>query len=220
MEILSPEDRTVLWRSAVEASGDQRRALVHVLAKDLFDALSDLDLYGEEYARLTVDSFETLDAAGLFARDSLRRAFEALHEQVGGAEAVAAEISGLLREAAGVTGLGVERRVQAVEMASQWREHVVHRQRAEPAVLSVGDVAARFGVTTQAVYRWLQKGRIEATRGPGGSWRIPAAQFAREERPATSRAQLDALQAHLTGLHGDVSTGEADRLAEQMRTEE
>lgn len=220
MEILSPEDRIVLWRSALEASGDQRRALVHVLAKDLFDSLSTLDLYSDEYARLTVESLETLDAAGLFARDSLRHAFEALHEQPDGAEAVAAEISGLLREAAGVSRLGVERRVHAIEMASQWREHVVGRQRAEPAVLSVGDVAARFGVTTQAVYRWLQKGRIEATRGPGGSWRIPAAQFASDERPATSRAQLDALQAQLIKLHGDVSTDEADRLAEQMRTED
>lgn len=210
----------MLWRSAVEASGDQRRALVHVLAQDLFDALSALDLYSDEYARLTVDSLETLDDAGLFARDSLRRAFEELHETAGGAEAVAAEISGLLREAAGVARLGVERRVRAVEMASQWREHVMNRQRPEPAVLSVGDVAARFGVTTQAVYKWLQKGRIEATRGPGGSWRIPAAQFDRDERQSTSREQLDALQAHLIRLHGDLSSDDAGRLAEQMRDED
>jgi excisionase family DNA binding protein len=220
MEILSPEDRIVLWRSAVEARGDQRRALVHVLAQDLFDALSALDLYSGEYARLTVESLETLDAAGLFARDSLRRSFEQLHEEAGGVEAVAAEISGLLREAAGVPGLGVDRRVRAVEMASQWREHVMHRQRPESTVLSVGDVAARFGVTTQAVYKWLQKGRIEATRGPGGSWRIPATQFARDTRPAASREQLDALQAHLTRLNGEISTAEASGLAERMRDEE
>jgi excisionase family DNA binding protein len=220
MEILSPEDRIVLWRSAVESSGDQRRALVHVLAQDLFDALSALDLYSEEYARLTVDSLETLDAAGLFARDGLRRAFEGLHETTGGAEAIAAEISGLLREAAGIARLGADRRVAAVEMAAQWREHVINRQRPEPAVLSVGDVAARFGVTTQAVYKWLQKGRIEATRGPGGSWRIPAAQFERDRRPAASQKQVDALQAHLTRLHGDVSAAEADRLAELLREDE
>ena len=63
----------------------------------------------------------------------------------------------------------------------------------EPAYLSVGDVAARFGVTTQAVYKWLQRQRIEGTRGPGGSWRIPAAQFERDMRPASSRESLDSL---------------------------
>lgn len=219
MEILSPEDRIVLWRATADATGDQRRALLHVLAQDLFDALSVLDLSGAEYALLTVTSFETVDAAGLFARDTLRRAFEELHEDSGGPEAVAAEIAGLLREAAGVASLDVDQRVRAVEMASEWREHVVNRQRPEPAVLSVGDVAARFGVTTQAVYKWLQKRRIEATRGPGGSWRIPAAQFEHDRRRAASREELDALQAHLTRLHGDVSSDEASRLAERMRDE-
>lgn len=80
------------------------------------------------------------------------------------------------------------------------------RQRPEPAYLSVGDVAARFGVTTQAVYKWLQKQRIEGTRGPGGSWRIPAAQFERDTRPASSRESLDSLQAGLIRLHGDRAT--------------
>jgi excisionase family DNA binding protein len=99
--------------------------------------------------------------------------------------------------------MGVQRRVRAVEMASQWREHVLGRRRPEPAYLSVGDVAARFGVTTQAVYKWLQKQRIEGTRGPGGSWRIPAAQFDRDTRPASSRESLDSLQAELIRLHSD-----------------
>jgi excisionase family DNA binding protein len=219
MEILSPEDRTVLWRSMVEARGDERVALLHVLAKDVFDALSALDLYSDDYARLTVNSLETLDAAGLFARDSMRLSLESLHEDQGGVDAVAAEISGLLREAAGVIELGPERRVRAVEMASQWREHVIHRHRPQPPLLSVGDVAARFGVTTQAVYKWLQKGRVQATRGPGGSWRIPAAQFDDDKRPSTPREQLDALQAQLTRLHSDISPAEAERSAEQLRDE-
>lgn len=100
-----------------------------------------------------------------------------------------------------VAGARPGSRVPASERCST--SNVADRRRAEPAVLSVGDVAARLGVTTQAIYRWLQNGCIEATRGPGGSRRIPAAQFEREQRPRTSRAQRDALQTQLMRLHGD-----------------
>lgn len=39
------------------------------------------------------------------------------------------------------------------------------------------DVAAHFGVSVKAVYRWMSTGRIRAERRPGGSYRIPAEQF-------------------------------------------
>jgi excisionase family DNA binding protein len=217
MEILSPEDRVVLWRAAIEADGSRREALMHAIAKEVVDSLGALDLYEDQYAQLTLESLQTLDDAGLFTSDSLRRCLETLHESGGGVDLLAAELAGLLRAAADVEHLGVERRVLAVEMASQWREHVLGRRRPEPAYLSVGDVAARFGVTTQAVYKWLQKQRIEGTRGPGGSWRIPAAQFERDTRPASSRESLDSLQAELIRLHGDSDLPSEANLTEQMR---
>ncbi len=217
MEILSPEDRVVLWRAAIDADGSRREALMHAIAKEIVDGLSALDLYEDRYAQLTIESLETLDDAGLFASDSLRKCLEVLHEPGGGVDLLAAELAGLLRAAADVEHLGVERRVRAVEMASQWREHVLGRRRPEPAYLSVGDVAARFGVTTQAVYKWLQKQRIEGTRGPGGSWRIPAAQFERDTRPASTRARLDNVQARLIRLHGDSDLPSEADLAEQLR---
>lgn len=124
-----------------------------------------------------------------------------LNEPGGGVALLVAKIAGLLREAAGVERLGVQRRVRAVELASQWREHLITRERAEPGYLSVADVAARYSVSTQAVYKWLAEGRIEGTRGPGGSWRIPAAQFDADARPATTRERLDALQRQLLSLH-------------------
>jgi excisionase family DNA binding protein len=220
MEILSPEDRVVLWRAAVEADGSKREALVHAIAKEIFDSLGTLDLYEDKYAELTIESLRTLDDAGLFASDSLRRCLETLYEPGGGADLLAAELAGLLRAAADIEHLEVERRVRAVEMASLWREHVLGRQRPEPAYVSVGDVAARFGVTTQAVYKWLQKQRIEGTRGPGGSWRIPAAQFERDTRPASSRESLDNLQTGLIRLHGDSNLPSEADLTEQMRAED
>lgn len=217
MEILTPADRVLLWRSVIDAEGAQRAALLRAVAKDVFESLSVLDLYSDEYARLTVDSLQTLDDAGLFARDSVRLCLERLQEPDGGPELLAAEVSGLLREAADIEHLGADRRVRAVEMATEWRDHVLGRERAEPAYLSVADVAARYGVTTQAVYKWLQKGRIDATRGPGGSWRIPAAQFDEDARPGTGRERLDELQAHLVRLHADSELPAEDVLTSQMR---
>jgi excisionase family DNA binding protein len=217
MEILSPEDRVVLWREAVDAEGAARETLIRVIAKEIFESLGALNLYADEYARLTVESLTTLDHAGLFASDSLRRCLEALHEPDGGVELLVAEIAGLLRDASGVEDLDVARRIRAVEMAAQWREHLLTRDPVEAGYLSVADVAARYGVSTQAVYKWLAKGRIEGTRGPGGSWRIPAAQFDADTRPAAARERLDALQAQLIALHEGSEPPSEEELAGQLR---
>jgi excisionase family DNA binding protein len=218
MEILSPEDRVVLWRAAVDAEGARRETLVRTIAKEIFESLGALDMYADRYAQLTIESLGILDDAGLFASDSLRRCLEALHEPGGGVELLAAEIAGLLRDAAGIEHLGVQRRIRAVEMASQWREHLLLREPAEPGYLSVADVAARYGVSTQAVYKWLSKQRIAGTRGPGGSWRIPAAQFRSDTRPAATRERLDALQAQLISLHDGSDLPAEEELGGQLRT--
>jgi excisionase family DNA binding protein len=220
MEIVTPEDRVVLWRSTIEAEGRPRRALLHVLAKEVLDGLSDLDLHSDQYAELTVKSLEVLDDGGLLARDSLRLALEGARDEAGGLDVLAVEVAGLLREASGVEHLGVERRVHAVEMAAEWREHVLDRERPESACLSVAEVAARLGVTTQAVYKWLKNDRIQATRGPGGSWRIPAAQFERNDRPASSRERLDRLQAHLVRLHPEDHPASDVELGQRMRPDD
>jgi len=217
MEILSPEDRVVLWRAAVDAEGRQREALLRAIGKEIVDSLGGLNLYDDAYARLALETLQTLDDAGLFARDSMRRCLEELHEPQGGVDLLAAEMAGLLRDAAGVEHLGADRRVRAMEMASEWREHVLGRQPPESQYVSVGDVAARFGVTTQAVYKWLRDQRIEATRGPGGSWLIPAAQFKGQERPATSRRQLDELKQHLVRVHEGQELPSEDELTANMR---
>jgi excisionase family DNA binding protein len=219
MEILSPEDRVVLWRAAIDAEGTRRETLVRAIAKEIFESLGALNMYADQYAQLTIESLSTLDDAGLFASDSLRRCLEALHEPGGGVELLAAEIAGLLRDAAGIEHLGVQRRIRAVEMASQWREHLLVREPAEPGYLSVADVAARYGVSSQAVYKWLSKRRIEGTRGPGGSWRIPAAQFQSDTRPATTRERLDALQAQLISLREGSDLPGEEELGGQLRAE-
>lgn len=220
MDILSPEDRVVLWREAIDAEGARRETLVRVIANEIFQSLGTLDLYADEYAQLTVDSLTMLDDAGLFASDSLRRCLEMMNESNGGVELLAAEMAGLLREASGVEHLGVARRDRATKMAAGWREHLLAREPAERGYLGVADVAARYGVTTQAVYKWLSKERIEGTRGPGGSWRIPTAQFESDTRPAATRERLDALQAQLISLHDGSDLPIEEELGEQLRADD
>ncbi len=54
----------------------------------------------------------------------------------------------------------------------------------ESGYASVAQVAAHFGVSVKAVYRWMGSGRIQAQRRPGGSYRIPVTQF-RPKRDGT-----------------------------------
>lgn len=220
MDILSPEDRVILWRSTVDAEGRLREALLHAIAREVVDSLSSLNLYDSAYGDLVVESLATLDDAQVFASDEMRLSLETLHEPAGGADNLAATIAGLLRDASGVEHLGADRRVRAIDLASAWREHVIDRPRAEPEYISVGDVAARYGVTTQAVYKWLKDGRIDATRGPGGSWRIPRAQFEADTKPAARRADLDALRQHLIRVHADQTLPSEDELDANMRGSE
>lgn len=220
MELLSPEDRVILWRSTVDAEGRQRETFLRAIAKEIAESLGQLDLYGDAYAELVVDSLHTLDDAGLFANDGLRLSLETLYEPEGGVDLLAAQLAALLRDASGIPHLGADRRVHAVKLAAAWREHVLGPQRPEPDYLSVGDVAARFGVTTQAVYKWLKDQRIEATRGPGGSWRIPATQFDANARPAASPQTLDELRKHLVRVHEHQDLPSEEQLSRDMRRAE
>jgi excisionase family DNA binding protein len=42
-----------------------------------------------------------------------------------------------------------------------------------PDLLSTGEVARLFGVSRDAVLKWIRKGKLPATRTPGGHYRVP-----------------------------------------------
>ena len=48
---------------------------------------------------------------------------------------------------------------------------------ASQSYYKTAEVAAAFQVSDRMVRRWCEQGKIEATQTPGGTWRIPAAQF-------------------------------------------
>jgi len=54
-------------------------------------------------------------------------------------------------------------------------------------MLSTGQVAKKLGVSTQAVINWIEAGKLEAIKLPGGHYRIPADQFRTTAEQDTKR---------------------------------
>jgi excisionase family DNA binding protein len=192
MSILSPTDRAVLWRTAVTSGSEERPSLLRVLAAEILASVGRrLDLYGG-YEGEIVETVEILDRSGLLGRDDLREAFEEADEDDGHAETFGALLAAHLGAAADMERLGVERRLRAVRLAGAWQAHVADHARAPRKWLTAAEVAARYGVTPQAVYRWIAAGRVRAEQTPGGSWRLPADQFAGEQISPVASADFKA----------------------------
>jgi excisionase family DNA binding protein len=197
MSILSPTDRAVLWRMTVTSGSEERASRLKILASEILESAGRrLDLYSDHDDEIVeiVETVEILDASGLLGRDDLREAFEDADEDDDRAQTFAALLASHLDGAAEVERLGVDVRLRALRLAGVWRGHVSDRAREAPEWLSVAQVAARYGVTPQAVYKWIDTGRVRAERTPGGSWRLAAAQFDRH------RVRQDAATALKTKL--------------------
>ena len=215
MSILSPTDRAVLWRTVVTSGSEDRGSLLRVLARELLDSVGRrLDLYAGHEDEF-IETVGLLDASGLIGRDDLREAFEEADEDDDHAQAFAALLAGHLSEAADLERLGAEARVRAARLAAVWQGHVLERPRPDAGWLSAAQVAARYSVTPQAVYKWIKAGRVEAEQTPGGSWRLPAEQF---ERGRTDPRRLAALKAKLLEHAGDAPSVSDEELADEVVT--
>src|SRR5688572_26918233 len=93
----------------------------------LDSAGSRLDLYSGGYEGPMVESVGLLDAAGYLGRDDLRQAFEEADESEETAAGFFALLSDYLRLSADVERLPTEARIRAVELAHEWRDHVLER---------------------------------------------------------------------------------------------
>jgi len=99
-----------------------------------------------------------------------------------GGEAAPAALASEVAEP-GTAGAG-EDPPQAAEAAPPRPAPTAIPERPRPPTLpaagyvTANEVAAHFGVSVKAVYRWMKSGRIASEQRPGGSYRIPAEQFA------------------------------------------
>lgn len=215
VQILSPEDRAVLWHKTVEGGSEDRESLLRILAMGILDSAgSKLDLYSGGYEAPMVETVELLDASGYLGRDDLRQAFEEADESEEAAAGFFALLADHLRLTADVERLPADARLRALELAHEWRDHVLDRPGKADEFLSVADVAAEFSVTPQAVYKWIREKKVEAEKTPGGSYRLPASQFTRRGR--LDRSRLAALQRRLVERHPEPAGNEAE-IAEEIR---
>ena len=214
MSILSPTDRAVLWRTVVTSGTEDRGSLLRVLAREILDSVGRrLHLYGG-YEDEVIDTVVLLDASGLLGRDDLREAFEDADEDDDHAQGFAALLAGHLAAVADVERLGIDDRMRAVRLAAAWREHLLDSSREQPEWLTAPQVAARYGVTPQAVYKWIKAGRVSAEQTPGGSWRLRTDQFERAGR--LDRRRIAELKERLIERAGDAPPVSDQDLADEI----
>ncbi len=176
----------------VTSGSEERASRLKILASEILESAGRrLDLYSDHHEEV-VETVEILDASGLLGRDDLREAFEDADEDDDRAQTFAALLASHLDATAEIERLGVDVRIKALRLAGVWRGHVQDRVREEPEWLSAAQVAARYGVTPQAVYKWIDAGRVSAERTPGGSWRLAADQFERHRGGQDAAAELKA----------------------------
>lgn len=213
MSILSPTDRAVLWRMTVTSGSEERSSRLRILASEVLESAGRrLDLYGDHHEEV-VETVEILDASGLLGRDALREAFEDADEDDDRAQTFAALLASHLDAAAEIERLGVDVRLRALRLAGVWRGHVRERASEKTEWLSAAQVAARYGVTPQAVYKWIDAGRVSAERTPGGSWRLAADQF---EPQRARRDAATALKAKLVERAGSAASPSDEELAAEI----
>jgi excisionase family DNA binding protein len=161
----------------VTSGPNERPSLLKILAAEILASVGRrLDLYGG-YEDEVIETVEILDRSALLGRDDLREAFEDADESDGRAQAFAALLISHLNAAADIERLGVDTRLKALRLAAAWQQHIHDRSQVEAEWLTAAQVAANYGVTPQAVYKWISAGRVKAEQTPGGSWRLPTEQF-------------------------------------------
>jgi len=213
---LTPEDRVVLWRKTIESTPKDREVMLKVLAREALDtAGAKLDLY-HDYEDAFAATFALLDESGYLGRDDLRQAFEEADTETTAAALFVALVADYLRRTAEVDRLEADARIRAVELSHYWRDLLAERPAEEEGWLSVAQVAAHYGVTPQAVYKWIREDKIEYEQRPGGSYRIRADQIERS-RPG-QRQRVKELQQRLLERHKDVEPVEDDELVAEIRS--
>lgn len=173
----TPEDRVVMWRDAVDSDSDVLSVRLHVLAKEVQETVAEsLNLYSHD--ELFEETFDLLGATGFVGRDALRIALEEAEAPEGPARLLEV-LAELLDEGVDDQHLASKQRDRSAQLAEQWRELLAAAPTPEVVAghWTVAEVAEHFGVTPQAVYRWIDKDRIQWRRRPGGSYLIPADQF-------------------------------------------
>jgi transposase-like protein len=215
-----PEELTVLLRDVLSSDGDTHEMRLGILARETQELVAGpLQAY-HGYDEMFVETFLALDRAGLLGVESFRHAVEATADRADGALHLANMCAELFDE---IADTDAEQEERLRELSAQWRELLANAPDGEDTInyASVADVAKHFDVTPQAVYRWIDRGKIEARQRPGGSYRIPVEQFERMDAEALNAATRPRPESSTTRWRSDVTAARPERPhpAERLRTE-
>ena len=173
MLLKSPEERSELWATLRKATDEeQRELLLLAVAKGVLEELrSEFDLYSS-YEDPFLETIVLLDRCNALLDPEMLRLYQGigLEEKTGGREFFHAIISRLGRIAENQR-VDPALRTQAADFYLTWREHVGSY---EEEWLTVADVAKKYGVVVQTVYKWINDNKLRAWKTPGGGIRIPA----------------------------------------------
>jgi excisionase family DNA binding protein len=173
--IISPEERAIEWRETSAQRGEARERRLHYLAVHMLEELrSEFDLYSG-YEDDFVESLLVLDRQDALFDHEMMTVYQFLGATDDSGGRLLSLVVSRLRALAEADSLDADARVRAAKLAETWRERVMSVE--DDTYLTVAQVAARYAVTPQAVYKWIQKGRIEAEETPGGSYRIRSSHF-------------------------------------------
>jgi excisionase family DNA binding protein len=189
----SPEERTNFWANVASAEDEEKRELLlRALGKDVLEEIhSEFDLYNS-YEDPFVETFVLLDRCELLLDKQMFGLYQELHEDQGG-KRLFGEIIDRLAQISGDNKYDPPQRTCAADLYVMWREHVGP---SEQHWLTVAEVAKRYGVVVQTVYKWIDQGKLSARKTPGGGGtRIAAREIAAHETDA-SLAQLAAEALH------------------------
>ena len=210
--IISPEERAIEWRETSAQRGDDRERRLHYLAVHMLEELrSEFDLYGG-YEDEFVESLLLLDGQEeLFDHEMMIvYQFVGTDEESGGRllALIAARLASIAARSPDELG------TRAGLLADLWRERMLAAEREGESYITVAQVAARYAVTPQAVYKWIQKGKVVAEETPGGSYRIPSGQFMTTRATLERRAQT---RRRLLDHAGDSEPISDEEVAEAIR---
>lgn len=98
---------------------------------------------------------------------------------------------------------------------------IVQTRITDGPLLTPREFAARMGISYPTVKQWLYRGKLRAIKTPGGHYRIPAEEVARQLQPHSSKPKKQSsFRAHISGrnqLVGRIEQITIDGLLAQVK---
>jgi transposase-like protein len=187
-----------LWSEALaERDAEMRRGLIaHLGVSELGRLGRRVDLYRDDHDDDLEATFLLLDEAGVLGE--LTDAWShAVANDADDHPAVEDFLALLTARLARISRSSSEQQDEAHRLFRFWRKQLYERHERDVQTLTVAETAALFGVSPQAVYKWIRRGTVETVDSDDHKTRISV------ESLNLNRDQQRAIDALKESLYGD-----------------